>query len=236
MISPATRWNPGFLHPDAKADPSLYGVPRSRWRTSRSCASAEATSHLPRCRLSPTCRGRSPKRRTYATPDDWLIAKLCEDVTDEFVTEPPGRSEAPQGQLLPPPSPRVAPYVDEKLTAAIRAKDKTSRLDCTKFLSLIHELNDNGARGNAYAAHALLRAILDHVPPILGYTGFAEVANNHGWTQTDKRYVKKLLDFKLQGDDVLHRQISEKADLIGMDDLPPRTWINRLLQECAEKL
>jgi hypothetical protein len=56
------------------------------------------------------------------------------------------------------------------------------------------------------------------------------------WTQTDKKYAKKLLDFKLQGDDALHRQISEKTDLIGIDDLPPRTWLNRLLHECAGKL
>jgi hypothetical protein len=42
-----------------------------------------------------------------------------------------------------------------------------------------------------------------------------DVANNHRWTQTDKRYIKKLLDFRLQGDDVLNRQISEKTDLTG---------------------
>ena len=45
-----------------------------------------------------------------------------------------------------------------------------------------------------------------------------------------------VLRFKLQGDDALHRQISEKTDLIGIEDLPPRTWLNRLLQECAEKI
>jgi hypothetical protein len=176
------------------------------------------------------------QRRTYATPDDWLIAKLCEDVTDDLVTEPQGRLETPQGSSQPLAPPRVAPYVDEKVTAAIRTKDKTSRLDCTKLMSLIYELNDNHARGNAYAAHALLRSILDHVPPILSCTGFTEVANNHKWGQTDRRYIKKLLDFKLQGDDALHRQISEKTDLIAVEDLPPRAWLNRLLQECADKL
>jgi len=75
--------------------------------------------------------------------------------------------------------------------------------------------------------------VLDHIPPILGCVSFAEAANNYGWTQTDKRHIKRLLDFKLQGDDVLHRQISEKAELLGMDDLPSRARINKLLQECA---
>lgn len=45
--------------------------------------------------------------------------------------------------------------------------------------------------------------------------------------------MRRLLDFKLQADDALHRQISVKPDLLTMDDMPPRTWVNRLLQECA---
>lgn len=175
--------------------------------------------------------------RTYASPVDWLIADRGKTVTDDFITEPPGSPAVP----LAPARPavlvhRAAPYVDEQLTAAIQAKDEASQLDCTKLLQLIDELNDNYARENAYAAHALLRAILDHIPPILGSATFTEVANNYAWSRTDRGYVKRLLDFKLQGDDVLHRQISGKADLLGMDDLPPRAGLNRLLQECAEKL
>jgi hypothetical protein len=136
---------------------------------------------------------------------------------------------------LPVPPPQAS-YVDERLISAMGEKDAATRLDCTKLLTLINELNDNQSRGNAYAAHALVRAILDHVPPILNCKSFAEVANNYPWTQTDKKYAKRLLDFKLQGDDALHRQICEKTDLIEIHDLPPRTWLNRLLQECAEKI
>lgn len=46
-------------------------------------------------------------------------------------------------------------------------------------------------------------------------------------------HMRKLLDFKLQVDDVLHRQISSRADLLSVDDVPPRTWVNRLLQVCT---
>jgi hypothetical protein len=184
----------------------------------------------------PNIQREIAKHRTYATPDDWLITELSEDVTDEFVTEPPGSIETPQDRVPPLPRPEVASYVDKKLIVAIQARNATSRWDCTKLLSLIQELNDNHARGNAYASHALLRSVIDHIPPILGFTGFAAVVNNFNWAQTDKRYMKKLLDFKLQGDDALHRQISEKTDLIAIEDLPPRAWLNRLLQECIDKL
>jgi hypothetical protein len=124
-------------------------------------------------------------------------------------------------------------YIGAQVIAVIRAKEGTDRFDRSKLLRLIEELNDNYLRGHSYAAHALLRAILDHVPPLLECSDFTAAVNNYRWNRTDKSYMRKLLDFKLQADDVLHRQISSKADLLSLDDMPPRVWINRLLQECA---
>jgi len=124
-------------------------------------------------------------------------------------------------------------YVDAQVIAAITAQQGADQFDRSKLLRLIGELNDNYARGNGYAVHALLRAILDHLPPLLGCASFAAVVNNHGWSRTDQGYMRKLLDFKLQADDVLHRQISNKADLLSLEDAPPRAWVNRLLQECT---
>lgn len=92
---------------------------------------------------------------------------------------------------------------------------------------------DRTTQGNEYAAHAPLRAILDHVPPMLDCPDFKAVANNYPWGRTDKNYAHRLLDFKLQADDALHRQISAKTALLTMDDMPPRVWVNRILQECA---
>lgn len=128
---------------------------------------------------------------------------------------------------------RSMPYVDVQVINALRAGNGADRFDRAKLLRLIAELNDNHGRGNAYAAHMLLRAILDHIPPLLNCADFKEVANNHAWSRTDKAYVRKLLDFKLQADDALHRQISAKPDLLAIEDIPPRAWVNRLLQECA---
>jgi hypothetical protein len=45
--------------------------------------------------------------------------------------------------------------------------------------------------------------------------------NNYRWSRTDQAYMRKLLDFKLQADDVLHRQISNKADLLSLNDVTP---------------
>ena len=131
-------------------------------------------------------------------------------------------------------SPRArGPYIDVRVIAAITARHTQDQFDCEKLLRLVEELNDNYARGGTYAVHVILRAILDHIPPLLGCANFAAAVNNYPWGRTDKAYMKRLLDFKLQADDALHRQISSQADLLSLDDVPPRVWINRLLQECA---
>ena len=130
-------------------------------------------------------------------------------------------------------STRSGPYVDGGIAAAVTARAAALGFDAGKLARLVEELNDNCSRGNAYAAHALLRAVLDHVPPLLGCADFTAVANNHSWGRTDKNYARRLLDFRLQADDALHRQISAKTGLLSMDDMPPRVWVNRILQECA---
>jgi hypothetical protein len=126
-----------------------------------------------------------------------------------------------------------ANYIDEQVIASFEESAKAHHFDHTKLLRLIGELNDNYGRGNAYAAHALLRAILDHIPPMLGCASFTAVASNYRWSRTDKAYMRRLIDFRVQADDVLHRQISRKPDLLGLDDMPARACVNRLLQECA---
>jgi hypothetical protein len=76
-------------------------------------------------------------------------------------------------------------YVNAQVIAAITAQQGTDQFDWSKLLRLIGELNDNYARGNGYAVHALVRAILDHIPPLLGCASFAAAVNNYRWSRTD---------------------------------------------------
>jgi len=78
-------------------------------------------------------------------------------------------------------------YVDTQVIAAIKAQQGADQFDRSKLLRLIGELNDNYARGNSYAANALLRAILDHIPPLLGCASFAAAVNKYRWNRTDQR-------------------------------------------------
>jgi hypothetical protein len=152
----------------------------------------------------------------------------------------------PRAQPTPPVEPVVsadagpapnACYVDQGIIAAIEAKQATSAWRCDQLLRLIAELNDSYAHQNPHAAHAMLRAILDHVPPLFGFTDFARVADSHGWGTADHRHLEQLASFKARSDDALHRQISrQQARLTRIDDLPERRAVNRLLEECVARL
>ena len=144
------------------------------------------------------------------------------------------RSTAEQARSRRPMADRLTPYIDPQVSASMAARAEELGLDSGKLVSLVAELNDNYSRGNAYAAHALLRAVLDHIPPLLGCADFKAAANNYSWSRTDSRYAHRLLDFKLQADDALHRQISTRTGRLGIDDMPPKIWVNRILQECAD--
>ena len=133
------------------------------------------------------------------------------------------------------PEPEPQPeYVDASLIKELEDAETTWHVG--KLVGLIQELNSNFADENQYASHALLRAILDHVPPVFGVDSFDKMVNNLKWSRTDKNYVVKLKDFRTQGDDVMHRPIRTSADLIKMPDMPSRSCINALLRCCIDAL
>jgi hypothetical protein len=124
-------------------------------------------------------------------------------------------------------------YVDDATVNDVVQTAVAGGLSADKLTALLLELNDNYSRGNAYACHSLLRAILDHVPPLFGYQSFGEVANSFPWGRTDKQYMRRLVDFRLQAHDALHRQISAQNAHLTTDDLPPSVWLRRLLAGCV---
>ncbi|MFF4349817.1 hypothetical protein [Streptomyces sp. NPDC001530] len=127
-------------------------------------------------------------------------------------------------------------YVNEDLIKELEAKQGQTRLSPDKLLQLVRELNACFRDGHAYACHALVRAIIDHVPPILGCQSFEQAASSYKWTKTDKKYVQRLLEFKVQADDVMHRQIRTSRGVITKHDLPNSGYINALLRECIDRL
>jgi len=55
-----------------------------------------------------------------------------------------------------------------------------ARLDPAKLVKMCEELNDAYARGNYISSALLLRAIINHVPPVFGANTFSEVVAHSG--------------------------------------------------------
>ncbi|WP_328365561.1 hypothetical protein OG800_35490 [Streptomyces sp. NBC_00445] len=128
-------------------------------------------------------------------------------------------------------------YVNAGLIEELEQKQGQTAWSLDKLLQLLRELNDCYAEHHVYACHALVRAVIDHVPPILGANSFESAVSNYKWTRTDKKYMARLLEFKNQADDVLHRRIRPSKDVFTMHDLLPfGSYLNALLRECIDNL
>jgi hypothetical protein len=168
--------------------------------------------------------------RDVASVEDFIDVLIT--WREESTPEPlrPATAEAPVGHE-PVQRSYVKPVLLEQLVAV-----HGSRWDTTKLVALVQELDACVRVGHVYASHAVLRALLDHVPPVFGQQGFAAVASNHSWGKTDARYMKALRGFRDQADDALHRQISRRPDPLMKDDLPSAAAVNALLGECVALL
>ncbi|WP_392872699.1 hypothetical protein [Streptomyces sp. LN499] len=132
----------------------------------------------------------------------------------------------------PEPEPARGPYIDVRLLTDLEAAGETSAWSLDKLIGLARELNSNYQAGHPYSCQALIRAIIDHIPPTFGQPGFAGVVSSHKWgSKTDRDHAKRLSEYRTTGDDVMHRQIRNDPGLITMDDLPPRTQLNAVLRE-----
>jgi hypothetical protein len=126
-------------------------------------------------------------------------------------------------------------YIKQQLVDAFQARDQG--FNYKKLLSLIEELNENQRCNHAYASFMLIRAIMDHIPPLLELKSFEQLDDNYSLStghKTDKAYIEMLIKAKTILHDALHRQISASEDLLDISDVPIPQALNRVLQICLE--
>lgn len=124
-------------------------------------------------------------------------------------------------------------YVNKSILKGFQSKK--GYFNYQKLITLIEELNFSYAYNKAYSSCTILRAILDHIPPLLGKDNFDAVASKYKWgseKSSKRKAVGKLLEFRNTPDDVLHGQITDKDDVVDITYLPDKFAINVLLKEC----
>jgi hypothetical protein len=108
--------------------------------------------------------------------------------------------------------------------------------DFRKLVKLCEELNDNFGKGNYLSVAMLGRAILDHVPPIFGFTSFNEVANNYGIRSFKKNMDHLNTSMRSIADNFLHSPIRKTESLPNASQVSFSPDIDVLLAEIIRKV
>lgn len=109
-------------------------------------------------------------------------------------------------------------YIDKKRLQAI--KKKSGKFDFSRLFKMLTELDQAFSIENYISVILLVRAILDHVPPIFNLNNFTEVANNYG-TKSFKDSMSHLENSSRKiADSYLHTRIRSK------ESLPNKTQVN----------
>lgn len=111
---------------------------------------------------------------------------------------PDGRAEQERVSAL-------VPFIDPNRISEIET-NKNPRFDNRRLVLMCRELSECAQRGNAHATIMLLRAILDHVPPVFGQKTFTGVVNNYPGSRSFKeavgnldQFCRKIADLYLHG-------------------------------------
>jgi len=99
-------------------------------------------------------------------------------------------------------------------------KKKKVKFDFSRLIQMLVELDSSFSTGNFISVIFLIRAVLDHVPPIFNLTSFPEVANNYGSKSFKESMTHLENSSRKIADSYLHTQIRNK------ESLPNETQIN----------
>jgi hypothetical protein len=96
-------------------------------------------------------------------------------------------------------------------------------------------LNDNYSRGNYFSTGMLLRALLDHIPPIFKHDSFAQLSSQAG--NSFKKNMKHLQEsFRNIADSILHSPIKRKEVLPTSQQIEFKADVDILLAEIIKIL
>lgn len=130
-------------------------------------------------------------------------------------------------------------YINPDIIKALKNTNSV-KWDLTKLIALLEEVNSSYKLGNYYSCIFILRAILDHIPPVFSQNNIQGLVNNYPWSNskhaTMRKKMEKLLDFYNTGHIKIHTPISKKKQYVDSADLPESSNFNLLLEEMISQL
>lgn len=134
------------------------------------------------------------------------------------------------------PNSKTQPYVAEERIKEL-SEIESKFFDNTKLIRLLREINTAYNNDSYLSIGILVRAVIDHIPPIFNCDTFAEVANNYKGTKSFKGAMKRLNDsLRNLADSYLHVQIRRKESLPTINQVDFRAELDALLSEISRLL
>jgi hypothetical protein len=127
------------------------------------------------------------------------------------------------------------PYVSQHRLETLRGI-KSSEFDLSKLIRLCEELNSNYSAGNFFSVAMLVRAILDHVPPIFSAMKFEDVKAKHGGKSFKEQMDHLDNSSRKIADAALHEQVRRRETLPNMTRVYFAPALDTLLGEIEVKL
>lgn len=161
----------------------------------------------------------------------WACIRLAPEFIVKAIAYHSGKKVRPAGTDV-----TTAVYIQSDIIQQFKDKQlqKKDGFDYTKLIGLLEEINFNYNGQKPYATAVLIKALLNHIPPLLSFGDFKLLANNYKGRETIGKYLKKLDIWRDMPDDVSHLPIDIVSTSIIMDYLPPPFQIDRLLRECLK--
>ncbi|WP_144885108.1 hypothetical protein [Lacibacter cauensis] len=164
------------------------------------------------------CRTNNLLSKSFIPGDHWIseevLKKLGKRVTEHFIEDEFGHKQKQEKQLVQNHW-FVEPSRIEEL-----ANIKNQLTDFTKLCEFCRELNIAYSNEMYLAIPMIVRAIIDHIPPVFGKSNFAEVCGGYG-TKSFRDSMNNLdKSSRKIADAYLHTSIRAK------EVLPNRTQVN----------
>lgn len=160
-------------------------------------------------------------RKMHWEVREFLVERLKED---QLLGE--GRPMSPRSGLL---------FVDPARVDQLR-KIRSDKFDLAKVIRICDELNSCFDAQCFLATGALVRALIDHVPPIFGASSFSEVANNLGGKSVKASLRHLEVTSRNIADAILHQQVRSREVLPSATQINFSNDLDVLLSEIVRKL
>jgi hypothetical protein len=151
----------------------------------------------------------------------------------------PGRLllSSPEPRRRRKPAKRAEPFVARARLRQI-AQTHSAQFDVRRLVQICNELNRTFSRGDYLSTAAMIRALLDHVPPVFGLGTFEQVASNAPSTGRSFRHSMAHLQTSARSiaDRHLHQAIRKRESLPERTQVDFRADVDVLLEEVARRL